>query len=620
SCIAAYQSSCTYCTTSCQQQTVQGAYFGDLVVNGAEECDGGTTCTSECKKDTDNDGLIDTADNCPSTSNANQVNTDGDAEGDACDADDDNDGVLDTSDLSPLDSAVCGDVDGDSCDDCGISESQDTDVDTICDLGDTDDDNDGVLDVNDCAGGSKVCSVTELCANSQCVADADSDGIADSTDNCPLDSNAAQTNTDGDAQGDLCDTDDDNDGILDTNDSAPLNAQVCGDTDADSCDDCGPDETVDTDADSFCNAGDADMDGDYVLNPNDASPLNKYLCGDGDSDTCDDCSSGTWAPRNDGTDTDADGLCDAGDTSTVMVADVDADNDGIADAQDSAPADAAVCADTDGDSCDDCSSGVFNPLNDGTDTDNDSLCDLGDDDKDGDKVVNTLDSNPINSGICLDLDGDSCDDCSVSGNLNTSNDGTDTDSDGLCDLGDSDANGDGIADATSVCGNGIKESGEQCDDGYTVDGDGCSTTCTMETLTTVSAFSWDDNSLTQEVPLGASSTRLQLPAALGRIYLTRIGAFGSHQGGHAEGLDHEWIEIKKDAPIAGWADGVVTEVKNDNPSDATSPWRITVSYGDGLFGGYMSIATPLVVKGQRVKSGDPIGWGCLQDIKMESLI
>ncbi|MBI2667044.1 thrombospondin type 3 repeat-containing protein, partial [Candidatus Woesearchaeota archaeon] len=66
SCIAAYQSSCTYCTTSCQQQTVQGAYCGDLVVNGAEECDGGTTCTSECKKDTDNDGLIDTDDNCPS--------------------------------------------------------------------------------------------------------------------------------------------------------------------------------------------------------------------------------------------------------------------------------------------------------------------------------------------------------------------------------------------------------------------------------------------------------------------------------------------------------------------------------------------------------------------------
>ena len=50
-------------------------------------------------------------------------------------------------------------------------------------------------------------------------------------------------------------------------------------------------------------------------------PLNPDICGDSDSDSCDDCSVGTddFGPlpdndsANDGPDADADGLCDAGD-------------------------------------------------------------------------------------------------------------------------------------------------------------------------------------------------------------------------------------------------------------------------------------------------------------------
>ena len=46
----------------------------------------------------------------------------------------------------------------------------------------------------------------------------------------------------------------------------------------------------------------------------DPDPLDPNVCGDSDSDTCDDCSqAGNPQPDNDGQDSDGDGLCDAGD-------------------------------------------------------------------------------------------------------------------------------------------------------------------------------------------------------------------------------------------------------------------------------------------------------------------
>lgn len=45
--------------------------------------------------DTDEDAIIDVADNCYQATNTNQLNNDMDAQGDVCDADDDNDGLTD---------------------------------------------------------------------------------------------------------------------------------------------------------------------------------------------------------------------------------------------------------------------------------------------------------------------------------------------------------------------------------------------------------------------------------------------------------------------------------------------------------------------------------------------
>ena len=54
-------------------------------------------------EDSDEDGVIDEDDNCPTVPNEDQTDTDSDGEGDACDDDDDNDGTADEDDAYPLD-------------------------------------------------------------------------------------------------------------------------------------------------------------------------------------------------------------------------------------------------------------------------------------------------------------------------------------------------------------------------------------------------------------------------------------------------------------------------------------------------------------------------------------
>ena len=53
--------------------------------------------------DSDNDGVGDVCDNCVSFSNIDQRDSDGDGIGNTCDEDDDNDGYFDSSDSAPLD-------------------------------------------------------------------------------------------------------------------------------------------------------------------------------------------------------------------------------------------------------------------------------------------------------------------------------------------------------------------------------------------------------------------------------------------------------------------------------------------------------------------------------------
>jgi alpha-tubulin suppressor-like RCC1 family protein len=126
----------------------------------------------EVDVDSDGDGVGDRLDNCRTTANPGQVNTDNDSQGNACDADDDDDGVLDVNDAFPLDRTESVDTDGD-----GIGNNADTDD--------------------------------------------DGDGVRDTADAFPLNPNE-QVDTDHDGTGNNADTDDDADGVPDSSDALPL--------------------------------------------------------------------------------------------------------------------------------------------------------------------------------------------------------------------------------------------------------------------------------------------------------------------------------------------------------------------------------------------------------------
>ena len=307
--------------------------------------------------------------------------------------------------------------------------------------------------------------------------DNDGDGVNNSADWAPLDS-SEDTDTDNDSVGDNADTDDDNDGTADTSDAFPLDA--CADTDTDgdgnpdsiaagctssltedddddgdgfsdsdetTCSTDGADNSsvpTDTDADGLCDAGvDDDDDGDGV---DDADELNSTCAGLVDCD--------------------GDGVDDSDEYNTTCSGLVDCDGDGTNDSADVFPGDATETSDFDGDGEGDnadtdddadgfsdtdestsCNVGDYasssDPMN-GSDTpddmDGDGTCDALDNDLDGDGIPNPWDQCPEDASGYLDLDGDT-----------------------ICDASDSDDDGDGVNDTSDAF---------PLDDSETTDSDG----------------------------------------------------------------------------------------------------------------------------------------------------
>jgi hypothetical protein len=193
-----------------------------------------TSILSTSSSDFDNDGILDINDNCPSTYNPDQKDSDGNGEGDVCE-DSDGDGVLDFEDNciyipNPNQEDADGDGEGDVCEDAdndGIIDSKDNcintanidqsdlDGDGIGDVCDDDRDGDGVLNTDD------DCPDTAGTLETNGCPDSDGDGVINKDDNCPDVSNSDQTDSDGDGIGDVCDDDRDGDGILNSVDTCP---------------------------------------------------------------------------------------------------------------------------------------------------------------------------------------------------------------------------------------------------------------------------------------------------------------------------------------------------------------------------------------------------------------
>jgi hypothetical protein len=392
--------------------------------------------------DTDGDEVPDVSDNCELVGNPAQQDTDGDGQGDACDLDDDDDGFADASDCAPLTPGIAtvpdsvgatlrlnktagatlrwgraaqapvyhvfgaatsaaGPVDdGFECIDSVMAQTASVQAvepltgEVVFYL---------VGGFNICGGGSlgQDTGGTQRAPGLPCALDGDDvdgDGVLDPADSCPLTHDPLQSDFDHDFVGDVCDN------CPTVNNPDQLDGDADGQGDA-----CA--ELVDTDLDG--------IEDDVDNCPADPNTMQTDTDGDGEGDACD----------------------------------VDDDDDGIDDPFDQSPVEPSTCSDVDDDGCDDCSSGIFDPFNDGDDFDLDTLCDAGDADDDNDGVSDLADPWPFDPAACGDVDVDTCDDCSIgtdgTGPLvdaDPSNDGADLDGDGLCDDGDPDDDADGVDD------------------------------------------------------------------------------------------------------------------------------------------------------------------------------
>jgi outer membrane protein OmpA-like peptidoglycan-associated protein len=377
-------------------------------------------------KDTDADGCDDCAVTGSNASGGNVgndgVDTDSDGQCDTGDGDDDNDGVGDGSDSAPLDSAACRDLDADTCDDCAVTQDDESGGDP--DNDGTDTDGDGTCDAGADSDGDGVPLPADL--------DADNDGIPNPLEN--LEGLDPLADADNDGIPNFSDADDRGDG----------QAAACADADSNErCDSFDP--LFDTDADGIPNHLDLDADADSISDLDEAGHGEADLDRDG---------------RLEGP-VGANGLNDALETATESgtvdyqpsnvdsddapdFLDADADGDNIGDAEEAGDDDLdSIAVDSDGDAIPDYRD---------ADSDNDTILDR-DEAGDGDRATPAVNTDGDNEPDYLDddSDGDGLGDDDEAGDDDAATPPIDSDGDDVPNFQDADSDGDGVLDGVDNC-------------------------------------------------------------------------------------------------------------------------------------------------------------------------
>jgi hypothetical protein len=417
---------------------------GDGVLDGSDNCPlnanpsqadlDGNGEGDACDNDIDGDGTANESDKFPLDSTETADN-DKDGMGDTADLDDDNDGISDAEETTNGTNPLSRDSDGDGKFDKvdAFPNNPDESVDTDGDCGttpmygatdgnncgnnsDTDDDNDGLSDEAEATAGTKplvadtdgdtLLDGAEVSAGTNPLSvDSDADGVNDNTDNCPVDANNDQLDTDNDSQGNVCDSDDDGDGLSDVDEATAQTDPLDTDSDDDGIDDG-----------SEVNAGtdplNSDSDGDGSSDGAEASAGTDPLIADSDGDGLNDGAEASAGTDPLATDSDGDGVNDGSEVSAgTNPLSTDSDGDGVNDGSDAFPLDDTETVDSDGDTVGDNSDNCPSDSNtDQLDTDGDLAGNACDTDDDNDGVLDVNEPGLGTDPLVADSDGDGTND------------------------------------------------------------------------------------------------------------------------------------------------------------------------------------------------------------------